>query len=429
MHRRTSTIALSLVLAGIPAATTAAPTTGDSDDRATPASMAAERDEELRSAIRDAAATARATQARRSASGELPGPARVPRSPQPTLEAGVEQLVADGAIGVTARVETPTLRWAGSAGTRSLDGDAPALERSPLRVASNTKTMIATLVMQEVEAGTWTLDTPADDVIPGLFPDHPEVTIRHLLSHTSGMPRGTNELILPYVEDPEDWDDFVTAISRDYADAEHVDAVNAVPWASEPGEAYSYSNTGYVALGMLLEEATGTDVGTLVTERIRRPAGMGQSRYPEEPGLQGAALHEAMFVDERGWIDLDTFDPDVFSHSGAAVATVEDLSDLTTSLLGGDLVSPATVEQMLAPSSANPMNYGLGMYALPDPCRPGEFLYGHDGASFGSLSLTFASRDGSRQLALGVTGRDLTVGQDALYDINDALIPMLLATC
>ena len=53
----------------------------------------------------------------------------------------------------------------------------------------------------------------------------------------------------------------------------------------------------------------------------------------------------------------------------------------------------------------------------------------HDGATFGSLSLTFASRDGSRQVALGVTGRDLPLDQDALYDINDALVPMLLATC
>ncbi|ANS79205.1 Serine-type D-Ala-D-Ala carboxypeptidase [Serinicoccus hydrothermalis] len=428
MHRRTTTIALTVALAGIPVAATAAPAPGaDVDELAT----AAERDEELRQDVREAAATAQAQAAemRRSTTGDLPGTARVPWSPRPALESGIDTLVADGAIGVTARVETPTLRWTGSAGERGLDGAAPALDRSPLRVASNTKTMIATLVMQEVEAGTWTLDTPVDDVIPGLFPDHPDVTVRHLLSHTSGMPLGTYELITPYVEDPEDWDDFVSAISRDYADQEHIDAVNAVPWATQPGEAYSYSNAGYVALGMLLEEATGTDVGTLVTERIRRPAGMGQSRYPDEPGLQGAALHEAMFVDELGWVGLEGFDPDVFSHSGAAVATVEDLSDLTTSLLGGDLVSSASVEQMITPSSENPMGYGLGMYALPDPCRPGEYLYGHDGATFGSLSLTFASRDGSRQVALGVTGRDLTLDQDALYDINDALVPMLLATC
>ncbi|WP_130014478.1 serine hydrolase domain-containing protein, partial [Serinicoccus sediminis] len=359
-----------------------------------------------------------------------PGPQRLPTLPRPYLEAALDQLVADGAIGVTATVETPSLRWADAAGRRHLDGPAPALERSALRVASNTKMMVATLVMQEVEAGTWALDTRVDDVIPGLFPDHPEVTIRHLLSHTSGMPLGTYELITPYAgTDPEDWDAFVSAIGRDYTDAEHIDAVNAAPWVGEPGAQFSYSNAGYVALGMLLEQVTGEPVDTLVAERIRRPAGMGQTRVLDDPGLRGPALHEAMFVDGRGWIGLDGFDPDAFSHSGSALSTVEDLDDLTRALMSGELVSQASVEQMVTPSSDNPLGYGLGTYAIPDPCRPGELLHGHDGASFGSLSLALSSRDGTRQLALGVTGRDLTASQDALYDLNDVLVPLLLATC
>lgn len=433
MHRRTITTSIAaLALAAVPAAAGAVPGTQEQPQPdALPAPMTVEPEDELRRSIREAAAQAqRSTAADLPATQGLPGTDRLPRSLRPDLDAGLEQLVADGAIGVTARVDTPTLRWSGSAGTRSLDGAAPALDRSPLRVASNTKMLVATLVMQEVEAGTWTLDTPVEEVIPGLFPDHPEVTIRHLLSHTSGMPRGTGELIAPYLgDDPEDWDAFVAAVSRDYTDAEHIAAVNAVEWELEPGEGFLYSNAGYVALGMLLEEATGSDVGTLITERIRRPAGMGQTRYPDEPGMQGAALHEAMFVDGRGWIGLETFDPDVFRASGAAVATVEDLQDLTGSLMSGELLSQESVEAMVTPSSDNIMNYGLGMYSIPDPCRPGEFLHGHDGGSLGSLSLTFTSRDGARQFSLGVTGRDQTLAQDALYDLNDALVPMLLATC
>jgi D-alanyl-D-alanine carboxypeptidase len=60
---------------------------------------------------------------------------------------------------------------------------------------------------------------------------------------------------------------------------------------------------------------------------------------------------------------------------------------------------------------------------------PGEYLYGHDGASFGTLSVNFTSLDGERQIALGVTGRNVTLDQDALYDFNDMLVPMLEATC
>ncbi|KUG52422.1 hypothetical protein AVL62_13885 [Serinicoccus chungangensis] len=447
MHRRTTTTAAAACAAALAAGLTTIPAAAVAPHEGPSSSTAglpvgaigAAADpadqEAVREALREAAAEA-ATQVavqRSSPSAtpqDVPGPTRLPSLPRPDLDAALDQIVADGAIGVTATVETSTLRWSDAAGTRDLDGQAPALERSPLRVASNTKMMVATLVMQEVEAGTWTLDTRVDDVIPGLFPDHPEVTIRHLLSHTSGMPLGTYELITPYAgTDPEDWDAFVSAIGRDYTDAEHIDAVNAAPWVGEPGAQFSYSNAGYVALGMLLEEVTGEEVEALVDERIRRPAGMGQTRVLDEPGLRGPALHEAMFVDGRGWIGLEGFDPDVFSHSGSALSTVEDLDDLTRALMSGDLVSEASVEQMVTPSSENPLGYGLGTYAIPDPCRPGEFLHGHDGASFGSLSLALSSRDGTRQLALGVTGRDLTVAQDALYDLNDLLVPMLVATC
>lgn len=432
MHRRIMSSAVALALTVTPAVALATPQEGGAELPAalgSPAAPPSLEEESVREALRDAASEAATQVAAQRTDASAPG-GPVPRSIRPDLDAALDTIVADGAIGISATVETSTLSWADAAGRRHLEGRAPALERSPLRVASNTKMMIATLVMQEVEAGTWTLDTRVEDVIPGLFPGHPEVTLRHLLSHTSGMPLGTYELIAPYAgEDPEDWDAFVSAIGRDYTDAEHIEAVNAAPWPAGPGEGYAYSNAGYVALGMLLERVTGEQVETLVTERIRRPAGMGQTRYPDDPGLTGPALHEAMFVDGRGWIGLDGFDPDVFSHSGAATSTVEDLNDFTRSLMSGELVSPESVEQMTTPASDNPLGYGLGTYAIPDPCRPGEFLHGHDGATFGSLSIALSSRDGSRQLALGVTGRDLTVGQDALYDLNDVLVPMLIASC
>jgi D-alanyl-D-alanine carboxypeptidase len=83
---------------------------------------------------------------------------------------------------------------------------------------------------------------------------------------------------------------------------------------------------------------------------------------------------------------------------------------------------------MTTPHSSDPLDYGLGLWRLPDPCAaPGQpaYLYGHDGASFGTVSIVLSSPDGSRSLALGVTGRDLTV----LPDLSPLLVPMVLATC
>lgn len=437
MHRRTITMtvaSMSLALAAAPIAAVGVGT-GPEDERTALGTVAAGADEDvLRGQLLEASAQARSDRAALAQGSREGTSADLDASVVPTsvLDTGLDQLVAEGAVGVSAEVETPDLAWSGSAGTTRLGGSDPALTIGDFRAASNTKMMVATLVMQEVENGTWTLDTLVDDIIPGLFPDHPEVTIRHLLGHTSGAPLGTYELITPYIADPTDWDDFLGALNRSYTDQEHVDAVNAAPWTGEPGTAMTYSNAGYVALGMLLEEVNDRSVSNLVRERVLRPTGLRNTSLPTTPDRRGSGLQGAMFT-EQGWFDLPAFDPDVFSHSGSMVTTTTDLNDFTEALMSGELVEQTTVDTMLTPSVPNEMNYGLGVYAIPDPCtepgEPVEYLYGHDGATFGTLSLAFSSRDGSRQFSLGVTGRDLTATQDGLYDINDALVPLLLATC
>ncbi|HEY9393341.1 MAG TPA: serine hydrolase domain-containing protein, partial [Nocardioides sp.] len=145
------------------------------------------------------------------------------RSATPTaadLDRAVDAFIADGAVGVTARVETPGLEWSGAGGVREVGKKKPVRPGDRFHVASNTKTLIATLVMQEVERGGWTLDTPANDLLPGTFPDG--VTIKHLLNHTSGAPRGPEEILFDRVEDPTSWDQLIDALGQYYSEAEHL---------------------------------------------------------------------------------------------------------------------------------------------------------------------------------------------------------------
>ena len=344
------------------------------------------------------------------------------------LDAGMAKVVADGAIGVSVRVDSPDLTWRGSAGDRALGKNPPAGWQDRFRVASNTKMMVSTLVLQQVEAGTWTLDTRVEDVLPGLFPEHPDVTVRQLLSHTSGMPNGTQELLLLHMSDPTSLDSLLEAISRDYTGQDHVDAVNAFPWTA-PGE-FVYSNAGYVTLGMMLEAQTGRSVESLLRSDVWRPAGMRHTSYPLDPGMPNPALEEDAWVGD-GWLELGGFDPDLFRSSGAVVSTTADLNAFTEALVSGELVDPALVEEMLTPVTSELMDYGLGVYRLPDPCSTPDdpqWLYGHDGASYGTLSVAFTSADGSRQVSLGVTGRDVS-SVPGRWNINDVLVPALLATC
>ncbi|GAB2471060.1 serine hydrolase domain-containing protein [Luteococcus sediminum] len=351
-------------------------------------------------------------------------------TPNPVLERALDDLVAAGAIGVTARLETPRGQWSDAVGLRAKEGRAPARPGDRFRVASNTKMMVATLVLQEVDKGVWRLDQPVSEVMPDLFPDHPDVTFRQLLSHTSGAPNGTQELLATQITDPTSLEQLQAALSRDYTPQQHIDAINAAAW-TEPGTML-YSNAGYVALGMLLEEQNQRPLSHLLRTRIFKPAGLHHTRYATEASLPGAALHEDAWMGEAdGWLELEDFDPDLFGAAGAVVGTTEDLNDLTRALVTGRLVDKALVAQMMTPVTTGAIDYGLGLYRIPDPCPTSAddpYLYGHDGAAMGTLSVAFTSPDGRRQLSVAATGRDLTA-LPGRVDLNTVLVPMLEASC
>ncbi|WP_203708998.1 serine hydrolase domain-containing protein, partial [Cellulomonas marina] len=428
--------ALALPLAvplGAAPAVAAAPGPGTEDPTATARAVL-----EAARAAQAAVAAPAAPSASRAAGPAGPASPTSPAGPgddAAALGAAVDALVAGGAVAVTARVDTPDGTWSDAAGTRELGGRAPAHDTDRFRVASNTKPMIATLVLQQVERGALSLGTRVEDVLPGLLPGHPEVTVEHLLSHRSGMPTGTDALLAARMSDLTSLEQLFAAMGQDYTDADHVAAALATPWVAEPGTAFSYSNAGYVVLGMLLERTTGRDLGDLLREGVFRPAGMRHSAFPDEPQHRGPFLSDAAWTGTQGlgWRSLTGFDPDVFGAAGAVTSTTRDLSSFTAALLSGRLVDPATVADMTTPRSDEVLEYGLGVYRVPDPCvAPGAepaYLYGHDGASFGTLSLALSSPDGERRVTLGVTGRDLTGGTEPLYDLGTLLVPMLLSTC
>jgi D-alanyl-D-alanine carboxypeptidase len=335
-------------------------------------------------------------------------------------------------------VESPDFSWRGSAGHRELDRRPPAQPQDRFRVGSITKTMVATVALQEIEAGTLSLDTKVNDVVPGLFPGQPDITVEHLLSHRSGAQTATVELLATRMTDLSDWDQFLAAIGDDYTQQDHLDVVNALPWLFEPGTGFSYSNAGYVALGVVLEEVTGRELGELLEDRVFDEAGMRHTSYPDDPGTKGPFMVGAMStggadVGGIGWVSLHGFDPDVFDAAGAVVSTTGDLNRFAEALLSGELVDQELVDEMVTPRTGDVGGYGLGIYRLPDPCtdtdEAPQWIYGHDGLTFGTASVLFSSADGSRQVSLGATGRDMTSAQPLTYDLNELLVPMLEATC
>ena len=142
-------------------------------------------------------------------------------------------------------------------------------------------------------------------------------------------------------------------------------------------------------------------------------------------------LREDAWIPELGWFELDDFDPDFFLASGAAVSTTADLDAFHDALLAGRLVDRALVEEMLTMHAVvDGLPHGLGVQSVPVECTPGEltWLHGHTGATFGTLSATLSSTDGSRQLSVAVTGRDISLGEQR-WTIMQVLTPLMEATC
>jgi D-alanyl-D-alanine carboxypeptidase len=191
------------------------------------------------------------------------------------LEAALDQIMAlSGATGVTAAVAIPARgRWAG---VRGLARRTPPQLLKPddrLAVGSVTKLWTATLVMQLVEAGKLSLETP----IARWFPDFPNagvITVNHLLTHTAGV---SSVQTAPQpgeaqYRSPETW----IAEARTHGNL------------FCPGSAWSYSNMGYVMLGRIVELESGMPFSAVLKARLVQPLGLTHTDF-QDPGFSTVA--------------------------------------------------------------------------------------------------------------------------------------------
>ncbi|MFD7834723.1 serine hydrolase domain-containing protein [Streptomyces sp. NPDC059761] len=131
------------------------------------------------------------------------------------------------------------------------------------RMGSNTKTMVATVILQLVAEHRLQLTDPVEKWLPDSVPNGRAITIRMLLNHTSGL--------FNHVNDPDVLKAFTGQDARQWTPAELLAAAVRHDPLFAPGAAYSYSNTNYIALGLVAEKATGRTLADLIRERISEP--------------------------------------------------------------------------------------------------------------------------------------------------------------
>ena len=344
------------------------------------------------------------------------------------LQQQLDRVVTEGGgVGAVAEVATPAGTWRSSAGLARKVPQIPASPSARFRAASVTKSVVSVLALQLVADGSWTLDTTIGDVLPRLWPERSDITLRQLLSHSSGMP----DMVVPVLAEATTTPEFLRETREERTDRELVQAAKTVAWLFEPGTDMKYSNTNYVVVGMMLRQATGESVADLAERRVFGPARMQHSKLARSKYIQPARLHEYARIDGR-LADLGGFSPTVFSSAGSMVSTTRDLNRFHRALSTGVLLPKPLVRVMrsvVAVDQDTGAEYGLGSYRLPDPCRPGGFLHGHDGATYGTMTLTFSSPDGRRRVTVASTGRTLSLESPPLLQLIEFVFVAAEQSC
>lgn len=325
------------------------------------------------------------------------------------LDRLARNLVKAGAPGVVVRVDDGhgrPIRIAEQAPWSRTDHVLRAGDE--FRMASNTKTMMATLVLQLVAEGRLSLTDPVEKWLPGQVPDGAAITVRMLLNHTSGL--------FDFTDDPALVPSIIGRSRRRWTLAELLAVGVEHPPLFAPGTRFSYSNTNYVAIGEILERATGRSVAALVRDRIARPLGLEHTYYATDATWRGPHAHgyepdaghmpsavPAAFRDiagprHDGHVDVSGIDPDWGGSAGAVVSTAPDWSRFYAALLSGRLLPPAQLAEMRTTVPQDPRQpdgpgYGLGIQTGALPCGT---IWGHDGGLPGYLSSNEADRTGGR---------------------------------
>ena len=216
-------------------------------------------------------------------------------------------------------------------GFANLELKVPVTGDTVFRLGSMSKQIIATGVMLLVADGKLTLDDP----VCGYLENCPEswlgITIRHVLSHTSGLP-----LEAPG-NSPFKVEDVVDVIRRGYD----------VPLLSKPGEKWAYSNLGYAVLEEVIHQAAGRSWADFFTERIFRPLGMNATRTTDliEIVPNRAAGYQFRDSTQRNALPLMALRP-----GGAFLSTLNDLIKWDAAITEGKLLTPTMQAQMWTPA-------------------------------------------------------------------------------
>lgn len=297
-----------------------------------------------------------------------------------------------GAPGISvAIVRGDRLVWSRGFGQADLENSVPAQADTVYRIASISKSIAATAVMRLVEQGKVGLN----DTIWKYMPAYPKqgdntITIRHLLTHSSGIRHYHYEL-----GEKENTKRFYSV-----AESSKIYNVHLEPLLFTPGARFNYSTYGYNLLAGVVEKASGLTYEAYLQENIFGPAGMNVSRleHPQEVVPKRARQYRR---DRGGIINAPYVDLSFKWTGGGVISTVEDLARFHIALATGVLLKRETLDVVYTPNTLNDgtaTNYGIGWRIDRD--EKGHTWVYHSGGATGGSSYLLRNPEAKLAVAL-----------------------------
>ena len=346
--------------------------------------------------------------------GLSPAEGAVPGSAATRLQRDADAIRALGVTGVQARVTTPGRHLVATSGVADRATGRPVPSDGRFRIASTRKAFVATVALQLAGERRLSLEDTVERWLPGVVRgngnDGRRITLRHLLQNSSGVHDD-----LPGYTTPEEYlQQRYDVYTREQLVAR---AMNHRP-DFPPGTGWTYSNTGFILAGMVIERVTGRPLAQEITDRIVRPLGLRHTTWPGTSPTVPRPHAQAYQLFGTG--DLVDVTEQVSGDPDSIISTTWDLDRFFRTLLGGGLLSPAQLAAMkrTVPVSADVEQiwpggrYGLGLVRRALPC--GGVYWGHDGGDAGYITGTGVTDDGRRSAMVSMSA--------ALGDSPDAYL-------
>ena len=319
--------------------------------------------------------------------------------------------------GISATILLPGDRfWNGASGVANIYSEAPMDTAYLFQAASMTKLFTATIAMQLVDEGELTLDDTVGSYLPPMTYVPGNIKVRHLLKHRSGLAE--------FLADPDAANSWLLSPSTDWDPFDALQTFGAPPIGVQ-GSSFSYSNTNYLLLGMIIQEVTGLPYHDVLRARILDPLDLEHTAFRPDEAIPGTMV--------PGWSSLtmpNTYDQDMtgflspcFSSmvftAGAMVCTPWDVAHFNRALFTGALLPTALTDTMRVCTNVNmgggANGYGFGTMRY---VFSGHTYYGHGGDINGFTQLTIHSPLDSVTLTLSINRNDAPRGPIAAALLN-----------